>query len=124
TTATYTLSLHDALPISTHGMDHGFCINIDLLAQVGDIQLDDVGLAIKVVVPYVIQDLRLGNHAAGVVHQVAEQIEFGGGQRNLAACPGDIMRVRIQHQVANDQFGGVGGGRAGTFHQAVQADQD
>src|SRR4051794_6310984 len=32
---------------------------VDLAAQVGDVGLDDVGLAVEVVVPHVVEDLRL-----------------------------------------------------------------
>src|SRR3954463_13988742 len=32
---------------------------VDLAAQVGDVRLDDVGLAVEVVVPHMVQDLRL-----------------------------------------------------------------
>ena len=38
---------------------------VDLAAQIGDVGLDDVGVAAEVVVPHVVEDLRLGQHAPG-----------------------------------------------------------
>ena len=38
------------------------------------------GVAAPVVLPDVVEDLRLRQHAAGVEHQVAQQLELGGGQ--------------------------------------------
>src|SRR5687767_8120243 len=35
---------------------------VDLAAEVGDVGLDHVGLAVEVVVPHVVENLRLGEH--------------------------------------------------------------
>src|SRR5207342_376240 len=51
---------------ASHGVDHRLTAGVDLLAQVGDVQLDDVGLAAEVVVPDAVEDLRLGQHPLGV----------------------------------------------------------
>src|SRR6476660_5391196 len=53
---------------------------VDLLAQVADVELDDVRLALEVVLPHPVEDLRLGEHHPLVAHQVAQQLELGGGQ--------------------------------------------
>src|SRR3954452_1213070 len=63
---------------------------VDLAAQVGDVGLDDVGLAVEVVVPHVVQDLRLRQHPPGVGHQVAQQLELGGGQGDDLAGLDDL----------------------------------
>src|SRR6478736_5578659 len=41
-----------------HGVDHRFPSGIDLLAQVGNVQLHDIGLTAEIVVPDPVQDLR------------------------------------------------------------------
>src|SRR5262245_43467510 len=53
-----------------HRMDHRFAAGVDLLAQVRDVQLDDVRLAAEVVVPHPVEDLRLAQHPLRVAHQV------------------------------------------------------
>src|SRR6476620_2543042 len=62
---------------AAHGMDHGCPACVDLLAQVGDVELDDVGLPAEVVVPHPVQDLGLGQHPLRVAHQEAQQLELG-----------------------------------------------
>src|SRR4051794_7904493 len=42
---------------SAHRVDHRCSAGVDLLPQVGDVQLDDVGLSAEVVVPDPVQDL-------------------------------------------------------------------
>ena len=46
---------------AAHGVDHRLAPGVDLLAQVGDVQLDHVGLAAEVVVPHAVEDLRLAS---------------------------------------------------------------
>src|SRR6185369_10871555 len=46
-----------------HRVDHRLAAGVDLLAQVGDVQLDDVGLAAEVVVPHPVEDLGLAQHS-------------------------------------------------------------
>src|SRR5437667_2652043 len=45
-------------------VDHRSPACVDLLAQVRDVELDDVGLATEVVVPDAVEDLRLAQHPA------------------------------------------------------------
>src|SRR5215218_5068210 len=84
-----------------HGVDHRRPVRVDLLAQVGDVELDDVGLPAEVVVPHPVQDLGFAEHPARVAHQIAEQLELGGGQRDLLAAPGNLVAVLVQGQVAD-----------------------
>src|SRR6476469_9592525 len=53
---------------------------VDLLAQVADVRLDDAGIAVEVVAPDVIEDLRLADNAAGIRQQVVEQVVLGRRQ--------------------------------------------
>ena len=50
---------------SPHGVDERGLDRVDLAPQVGDVRLDDVRLAVEVVVPDVVEDLRLRQHPAG-----------------------------------------------------------
>ena len=47
-----------------------FTVVVNLAAQVGNIGLNDGGVAIEVVLPHVVENLRLGQYAVGVEHQV------------------------------------------------------
>src|SRR5262245_63342913 len=58
-------------------MDHWFSACVDLLPQVGDVQLDHVGLAAEVVAPDPIEYLRLAQHPARIAHQEPQQLELG-----------------------------------------------
>ena len=66
---------------------------IQLLAQVADVGLDDVRVTVEVVAPDVVEDLRLGEHQARVLHEVAQQVELGRGEpQGLTGAP-DLVRV-------------------------------
>ena len=65
-----------------HRLDQRRAERVELLAQVADVGLDDVRVAAEVVVPDVLEDLRLREHAARVEHEVAEQRELGRRQRD------------------------------------------
>src|SRR6476619_1400638 len=73
------------VPGATHGVDHRLPAGVDLLAEVGDVELDDVGLPTEVVVPDTIEDLRLAEDAARVAHQVPQQLELGRRQADVLA---------------------------------------
>src|SRR5215212_9428496 len=79
-----------------HGVDHRWPVGVDFLAQVRDVELDHVGLAAEVVVPDPIKDLSLAEDAARISHQIAEQLEFGGGQLDLLPTADDFMAVLIE----------------------------
>ena len=81
----------------------GLAPGVDLLAQVGDVQLDDVGLAAEVVVPHPVQDLRLRQHPLGVAHEVAQQLELRGGQPKSSPPRRHLVAVLVQRQVADDE---------------------
>src|SRR4051794_10364137 len=76
---------------------------VDLLAQVADVQLDDVGLALEVILPDPVEDLRLRQHDPLVTHEVAKQLELGGSQVYLDAGPGDLVAVLVQFEIGDPQ---------------------
>ena len=62
--------------------------SVQLLAQVAHVGLDDVRIAVEVVAPHVIEDLRLREHEARVLHEVPQQVELGRGEpQRLAGAP-------------------------------------
>src|SRR6478752_6937315 len=109
------------VPRAPHGVDHRWAPGVDLLAQVGDVELDDVGLAAEVVVPHPVEDLGLGEHALGVAHEEAQQLELGGGELDELVGPADLVAVLIEHEIADDQLGTLPRGRhAGAAQQPAQ----
>ena len=57
-----------------------FAVVVNLAAQVRNVRLHDGGIAVKVVLPYVVENLCLREHAVCVEHQVVQQVELGGGE--------------------------------------------
>ena len=62
----------------------------------------------EVVVPDVVEDLRLGQHPVGVAHEVAQQLELGGGQRDRLAGLPHLVAVVVEFDVGEGRAGGVG----------------
>ena len=51
---------------AAQGMDHRWTVGVDLLTQIGDVELDDVRLAAEVVIPHPVQDLCLAGTRRGL----------------------------------------------------------
>ena len=80
---------------------------IDLAAEVPDVDLDDVGVAVEGVVPHVVEDLALRDDRAGVRDQVLEDGELAGGELDLdgpRASTGE-RGVEAQRSPAEDSTG-------------------
>src|SRR2546423_6850000 len=84
------------VPDVAHRVDQRRIEPVDLLAQIGDVGLDDIVAPCEAVLPDVVQDLRLGQYPAGVQHQVAQQTELGGRQVQTLAGPPGFVRVLVQ----------------------------
>src|SRR5262249_3446252 len=78
---------------------------VDLASQVAQVRLDDVGLAVEVVLPDVVQDLLLRQHAFRVEQEVAQQAELGRRQVDLAPRPPDLVPVLVHLEVAIAEHG-------------------
>ena len=80
-------------------MDERRPVALELLAQVAHVRLDDVRLAAEVVVPDVVEDLRLRQDAAGVQQEVPQQVELGGGQLDRLAVAADLVGRLVHLEV-------------------------
>src|SRR3984893_1825258 len=85
-------------------MDHGVAPVVDFLAQIRDVQLDDVGPAAEVVTPHPVQDLRLAQYAFGVAHHESQELKLGGRQRDRLAGTGHLVALLGEHPVADDEL--------------------
>src|SRR5450756_1168049 len=113
------------VPHPAHGVDHRLPTSVDLLAQVGDVELDDVRLAAEVVVPHPVKDLRLAEYPARVAHEVAQQFELGRGELHDLACPAYLPGVFVHDEVTDRELGDALRPRqTGSAQQAAQPGQD
>ncbi len=92
-------------------MDHRFPTEIDLLAEIRNVELDNVGLTTEIVVSDPVQDLGLGQHPPGVAHQKPQELELGGGQRDQRSGPVHLTGIFIQAEFADSEQGTVAGQR-------------
>src|SRR4051812_6128809 len=75
----------------------------ELPSQVGDEDLDRVRDREGVVTPHLVEQLLAGDHEALVAHQVLEQLELALGELDPAVTARDLVRIRVEHQVADAQ---------------------
>src|SRR4051812_42381756 len=64
---------------AAHRVDQRRAVDIELLAQVADVGLEHARVAAEVVLPHVLEQLRAGEDAARVEHEVAQEAVLGRG---------------------------------------------
>ena len=74
---------------------------VDLLAQVADVDVDDVRAALERHVPRAFEQLRAGQHAAGPAHEQLEQRELLRREVELVVAAPGAVRGRVEPQVAD-----------------------
>src|SRR4029077_21128848 len=74
-------------------------IAVDLLAQVADVRLDDPSVASEVVLPDVIEDLRLREHLARVQQQIAQQRELGRAEIDATLAAANLSRLLVEFEI-------------------------
>src|SRR5262245_29210754 len=77
---------------------------INFIAQSADLDIDDVGLRIKVKVPDRLKQHGAGDHLSLMPDQVLEQAELARLQRDRLAGALGLARPQIQFQVSDPQF--------------------
>jgi hypothetical protein len=80
---------------------------VDLVAQVADVDVHDVGAALVREIPDVLDQVRPGEGLAGPPHQLVQQRELLGRQRDAPLAPVHRAGRRVEHQVADVQLGGT-----------------
>ena len=84
-------------------MDQGRPELVDLLAQIADVGLDHVGVAVEVVLPHVVEDLRLRECPPRVEHQVAQQLVLGRRELDAGAPAPHLVRVVVELEVGEHE---------------------
>src|SRR5882757_7727198 len=86
---------------SAQRLDIGAAVTgVELLAQVGDVGLDDVGVTLPVVVVEVFEQLALGDDGLWFVDEVLEDAVLGGGEVDLGSVACDALLERVNGEVA------------------------
>src|SRR4030042_812002 len=75
-------------------------VHIYLAAQVVDIDIDDVGHGVKVVVPHVFRNHGPRHHPIGMAHEIFEQGIFFGREIDLLAASAHRMGDGVQDQIS------------------------
>src|SRR4051794_11360987 len=92
-------------PDAAQGVDQARLPVVDLAPQVRDVRLHDVVVAAEVVLPYMVQDLRLGEHPVGVEHEVAQQLELGRRELDPVARPVPLVGLPVELRVGEGEPG-------------------
>ena len=96
------VAVADAVACAADGMNERSRLPlVDLLAKVADVDVDDLRAGIEAVAPVVVEDLGAAEHAAGVLHQVAEKRVLLGGQLDGAGAAGDLAGVGVEDEVGD-----------------------
>ena len=81
--------LFKKITFTAHGMDH-FILKtaVNFIAQVIDIDINDIGEGVKINVPYMLGYHGAGDDIAGIAHQIFQQRVFLDGQARSHGPPG------------------------------------
>src|SRR5581483_1695713 len=89
------------------GDGHGVA---QLLADLGDVDVDGAGVAVPAVAPDAVEDLLAGQGPAPVLGQVAEQLELLAGHVDHGAVGRHLAAAEVDHGAADlDDLGRRGG---------------
>src|SRR5687767_6705149 len=97
--------LHD-VPHTSHRRDQlSIVLRIDLLAEVIDHHVHDVGAWVEVIPPSILGDQCPAHHAALMAHEVLEHGVFLRRQLDELSAAVDLVRVPIELQVGHPEAG-------------------
>src|SRR6476661_10704254 len=76
---------------------------VDLRAKPRDMNVDDVGLRIEVIVPYVLEQHGAGHHLARMLHEIFQQAKLARLQHNRFAGARHLVRETVEHEIADHE---------------------
>src|SRR3954469_2504875 len=86
------------------GVQHArLAAGLELAAEVGDEDLDRVRRRERVVAPDLLEEALARHDDALVAHEVLEQLELALGELDGAVAARDLVRVRVQGEVGDDE---------------------
>ena len=90
-------------------MDEGRPEALQFLAQVAHVRLYHVPVATEVVVPDVVENLRLGKHMTWIEQEITQEVELGRRQLNVVPAPPHLVRALVELEVGEAQYSVVFG---------------
>src|SRR5215469_104734 len=94
----------DAKSDAAHGMNERISVlAVDLAADTSDIDVDDVGVGVKMQIPYVLQQHRPRHHVTFVADQILENLKFPRQQVDVVAAAAHGSRHEVKFKVADAQ---------------------
>ncbi len=83
-------------------------VAVDLGSQAADHDIDDIGLGVEAIVPDVFEDESFGYGAAGVAHEVFQELELTGLELDFFPGAVDGAIDEIEFEVSDLEGGGFG----------------
>src|SRR5690625_2284335 len=88
------------VPGTAHRLDRVALVrSVDLVAQVADVDFDDVRVAVKREVPHIVEDVELRDDVALAAQKVLEYRELTGSQLDFGLSPPDALGTGVEAQV-------------------------
>ena len=73
---------------------------VHLVAEVGNVHVNDIGIGVKVNVPHVDGNGRTGDHLVFVAQQILQQLKLLGGEGNDPAFAAHLPAVEVHLQLS------------------------
>src|SRR4029079_11915389 len=78
---------------------------VDLRAKARDMHVDDVGLRIEMIIPYVLEQHGAGHHLARMLHEIFQQAKLSRLEDNRFAGARHLMREPVENEIADHETG-------------------
>src|SRR5262249_29655847 len=96
----------DAKSDAAHGMNERISLlAVDLAADTSDIDVDDVGVWVKMQIPYMLQQHRPRHHVTFVADQILENLKFPRQQVDVAAAAATGPRQEVKLKLPDAKHG-------------------
>src|SRR5690242_3100815 len=96
---------------AAHRLDE-LAVIAELVAEIPDMDLHDVGSGIEARVPDLLEELRAAHRSSGVLHEIREERELARGEIDVLAVDGDLARGDVDRERTETQRGGRTGAPA------------
>src|SRR6266536_245879 len=101
----------DAVASTPDGLDGATVVRlVDLATQATDVHLDNIGVAVEVLLPHPGEDLVLGQDLAGAPDEELQHLELARGQGELVGVAPGAPFGGVDAQVPDDHRGGIAAG--------------